>query len=200
MSIATTVALVSLDYAKKHLRIPTSNTSVDDILGNAVNQASKLVCGFCNRGFLLGDYTEYHDGHGTQTLYPNVFPINSGAASVTLYISSDREYTADQLVDADDIIVYPEDGKIELDGLYFYTGKRNIKLTYNAGYSLSDMPDDVKLSVCRVVERIWKRSNGGLEGVQSQSIADSSHTFDLNADIIDDIRADIAPYIRYCQG
>lgn len=124
----------------------------DTLIGNLISQSSKKISEYCGgRKFAAQDYTgsdenTLYDGEGDSILLTRQYPINS---VTSLKDDPDRAFGASSLIDSSDYVIYPTHGKIELDGLTFTIGKRNIKIAYNAGYD--PLPRDLVLACEQLV-------------------------------------------------
>ena len=97
------------------------------------------------------------------------YPIT---AIASVYDDTDRVYGADTAIDVDDLIwgehngVSP--GVIEYDKGVFTKGRKNIKITYTAGYSANDMPEDLKMAVMKLVAADHLEANGTIFAIASE--------------------------------
>jgi len=123
--------LTTVDDFKTAFDIDTAEH--DTLIQRLITQLSAWCSTFCGRDFVAGDHTEYYDGDGSRTLFLRNYPINSIAS---IYDDPDRNYNAEDLIDSGDIEFYDDDGQVCLfNGIAFTNAKKNIKITYNAGYS-----------------------------------------------------------------
>lgn len=140
----------------------------DTLLSRLVTKMSIWAQTYCERLFNAQDYTEYYSGDGSQELLVRNFPINSVAS---LYDDTNREYGADTLISADDIIIQGDDycfGKIELDDDWFNVGRKNIKITYNAGYST--VPADIEYAVQCLMMAAFLENTAGINQVVGEEV------------------------------
>ena len=99
-------------------------------------------------------------------------------ASVTsVHDDLDREYTDDDLVDADDYTFYPEHGILELDAGVFQDGTRNVKIVYIAGYST--IPDDLAHAAIVWTAASFNRAGQGADGLADEHLGDYSARYAL---------------------
>lgn len=150
----------------------------------------KLIKNYCGRCFNQElQVIEYLDGDGGVELWLEDYPITN----VTLYIKSDADPEfddAEDLIDSDDYVVYPDVGKIYYAG-GFPVGHRNIKVKYDKGYADNEMPEDLKF-VCKTeVKSLYMRWKEDSRGLKNYSVAGIRKVFDpdlspLSLMILDD--------------
>jgi len=100
--------------------------------------------------FYVYDYTEYYDGDGSPYLFVKNFPINS----ISLVADdSDWSWGSDTTADLSDFRIVEKNHIVY--NSYFNEGLQNIKITYNAGYSV--IPFDIQEVMCEEVTRIYNR-------------------------------------------
>lgn len=119
----------------------------------------------CNRTFESTVLTEYYDGDGTSVLQLKNYPIITVSA---IYDDTDRVYDASSLISSDDYVIKETEGRIELDGLTFMQGLKNIKIVYTAGYSSATMPFDLKVAVAKLVLADYLEIKGGINVIEGQ--------------------------------
>lgn len=140
----------------------------DTLLTRLVTKMSIHAQTYCGRLFTAQDYTEYYDGDGSQELFVRNYPINSVAS---IYDDTDREYDSDDLIDSDDIIIQGDDycfGKVELEDGWFDPGRKNIKITYNAGYST--VPADLEYAVQCLMMAAFLENTAGINAVVGDEV------------------------------
>lgn len=140
--------LTTVSNVKTNFNIPSILTDHDTLIQNLITQKSKKISEFCGgRKFAAQFYSSeddntLYDGDGGGVLLTRQYPINSVSA---IYDDVNRAYANASLINSSDYVIYSTEGKIELDGLTFNKGKRNVKVLYNAGYST--LPADL-VSAC----------------------------------------------------
>ena len=147
MSNLSGYALISLDEAKRELKIDTSKNQ--EILEDAINRATFdieafLGCDLVSRGWL----TEFHTPEsGMPELYLRAWPIIS---VTTVHEDSGRDYPASSLLTetTDYIVSKPRGALIRVSGSGksgWETGFRAIKVVYAGGYTNeAAVPHDIK--------------------------------------------------------
>jgi hypothetical protein len=126
-------------------------TGLDALISDLITRVSKYIKVYCERDILSKDYTEYHNGHGSNYLLLNQYPIT---AITSIHDDLDRNFDASTLIDSDDIIFTTGTnealaGIVYLDGFSFSCGKNNIKVIYTAGYA--SVPADLEQACIRMV-------------------------------------------------
>lgn len=185
--------LSTLAKLKAHLGIPSADTSKDAKLTMILEGASSYIEGQTSRQFELQSYTMKLSGDGSDTLvlpqYPilqddesgELVPVITGLTLDGVNILSEIESGAID-VDAEAGILYRDSG--------WYAGRRNIVITYSAGYSLPDesgaetdadeLPKDLELAAIRLSARVYERSTA--EGTSSVSPASYSVQYAKSVD------------------
>jgi hypothetical protein len=157
-------ALVSLATTKDHMEIPSANTSQDIRLERLINTASTMIENQCSRKLKQTTVTEYQDGRGSDRILLREYPASKPSA---LYIDNDWAWGADTLIDSTSYDILNDSEVILASGLYFRSGRRNIKITYQAGFST--IPDDLVQAALMLVEYMYAATNDRRIGVSSKS-------------------------------
>lgn len=165
-------ALISLEYAKKMIAFEDSQS---ETFTEYINVATSLVESYTGRVLIAADYTEYYDGMGTDRILLNQYPINT---VTSVHIDPDRVYGDDTEVESTDYVLYSPTGKIVFPDLEIDENPQSVKVVYNAGYSLADMPSDIKLAMIETVKYIAGRVGAGNSriGVKSVNTPDGLNT------------------------
>jgi len=134
----TSYALAGLDNFKDF--IGDTGSTNDNFYRMLIKSASEYMESEIDRKLRPRSYTEYYDGKGTTRIFLNQYPILSTAATITVYDDINRNFTSTYLFDSDDLIIYSEEGYIEVAPdadlqSVFNKGVQNVKVTYDAGYS-----------------------------------------------------------------
>jgi len=160
------MAFTDSTTVKAHLGI--TGTSFDTVLANLIGQVDDLITK--ETGVLTGAASanldvadEIRDSDGTLTLRTKYHPINSITQVEKRDSNNDWEdYTEEAVAD------------IEFDGNRIFTryvvaaeGRRQVRLTYNAGYVSANVPDDLKLAATLWVASIFSKRQS--LGFKSQS-------------------------------
>jgi len=161
-------ALTSLDAVKRYLGL--SSDTDDELLTELIARVSDGIVAYCGREFALGDYAEYHDGDGSDTLLLKQRPVTEVVA-----LSQDGVEIA-----AADFVVYPEVGVAQLKSGVFGRGARNVYTSYRAGYAT--IPGDVEQAAVEWVARLYAaRGAAGGRAIASERVGDYAVTYDGGA-------------------
>lgn len=171
--------LLTLHEAK--LRMNIQDDSHDMLFNTLIADVSSIIEGYCGRTLTDGTYVEYKDGGGNQEILTDEWPIIS---ITSIYDDVDREYPDISLIDSDDYTFYPNEGKIVLMSstiigrnfrTVFYNGKRNVKITYVAGYTT--IPGDIKIIASEILMKKFKNIIDRRIGISS--ISSSGENFSI---------------------
>jgi hypothetical protein len=138
-------------------------TTDDTLLKAIITRISQAIAKLCNRTFYARDIVEYHDGDGTDRIISKQYPVNSISS---IYDDVDRAYTSDTLIDSTDYVFYSDNGRICLDGLVFDVGLKNVKLSYNAGYSY--VPQELEQACIKMCIAEYLESVGAINAIEAQ--------------------------------
>jgi hypothetical protein len=169
--------LVSTSELRAYIQAPTG---YDTDLASIKASVEQWVKTYCRDPFLVVSRTEYHDGNGKSILRLRHYPLT---AAPTVNIDADRAFAAATAVDSSDIIDTTENrsqGIVELLGLTFTEGQKNVKVVYSAGHST--IPADLKHAVLIICAREFLLQNKKLTGQVSQNLGDK--TINLNLEEI----------------
>lgn len=158
MAVTKNNALITLGQAKAFVGMPSTVTENDDLLVSLIDSASQLIETFCNRKFRSADYDEVYDGSKVKTIPLKQWPV----VQIDLVNEdSNRDFAAaTDLVANTYRILFNEDQEgIALQRLdrSFSNGLGTIKVKYNAGYSLTDIPSDLALGCSIAVAYYFQR-------------------------------------------
>jgi len=149
-----------------NISVTDDDTLIDDIITRIEAYIQNV---YCQRKFEAQDLTEYYDGDGTDTLLLDNYPIVS---ITSIHDDPDREYNSDDLIDSDDIIIYPGKGIIVLDGTTFDKSKKNIKVVYRAGYGDGEdeiaMPNDLKMAFIKLAASEYLKSKAKINVIEGE--------------------------------
>ena len=167
-------AIVTLAEAKAQMKLVDTNTNEDATFEGYINEISSAVELYCKRKFVSQSITsELHDGSGGRFLYPRYFPIqqlsteSSPTTAQKLASLQYRDTPDSTWTDIEDNInnIFIETGDdscrpyIELYDTYFPVGRRNITVSYKAGYTT--VPSDVKMAVLEMIQMRWNEAKRG---------------------------------------
>lgn len=138
-----------------------------------INSASQKISTFCKRNFLSQAYVnEYYNGDGGRDLFLKQYPVTAltRVANYDPYTDSEYEYTENT-----DFIVEDAEGGILHRKSGWNKGTKNFRVSYTAGYTADNLPDDLKTACAMLCGR--KFTQKGTDGVKSLRISDYAVTF-----------------------
>ena len=142
-------AIITLSDVYEFLSV--SGSDDDTLYQNLIDRKTMEFENWCGLdSFYVYDYTEYYDGEGDSYLFVKNFPINSIDEIAS---DSDWVWGTDTVIDSSDYRLV-EKNYIAYKS-YFNPGLQNIKITYNAGYSV--IPLDLKEALVEEVTRVYHR-------------------------------------------
>lgn len=188
-------ALTTLETAKDHLGIPSSDTSKDKSLRLLISGASNFIEKKTNRRFGKGTYTETYDASGRSPY------LYLKAAPVTAFTSLSIDGVA---VAAGDMVRYDDVGKLYYKNGSWPQSNQGITVVYSGGYVLPKdataeplvvrtLPADLELACLMLVDGAFNRKGAG--GVASSGSGSMNVSFEKIYN--DDIKAMIRPYRYY---
>lgn len=146
-----------------------------------VDMIIKLVDGaivnYCGWSMLAADYVKDFDGLGSSELDLKVYPINT-LESVFITDSSDvsTEVTSDIKLKSDIGVIYLTSNSSTLTS--FTSGTRNITVSFNAGFSKDNMPDDLRLAASYLCALYYNRIKEENVGVTEEKFEEVTTKFE----------------------
>jgi len=177
--------LIELEDFKKHIDIDTND--YDDILTIYINAAGEFIKEYLGRIIESASVTEYFDGDDIKnTIFLSNYPVtaltslqyNSGTFGTpvwTAFITDDYQRDDDQ-------------GIIYMDTMY--SGIRNIKVVYTAGYTAANIPNAIKVACMKMVGKIFNKRRS--DGFSSEEVANAR--IDWDTFMSSDIQELLAPF------
>jgi hypothetical protein len=178
MSLDTANSLVTLPEAKKYLGMTTEASTWDERIEGFIDEVSGMCNAHTGRKLKARELTEYYDGDGSTLLMVDEYPINSGTTGTDIYVDTTWEYSTDTKINSTSMLIYDDKGKIVLKGNSFTKGVRSVKITYNAGYTTSEMPNDLKNTVLKLVKYNFTKWRYDVEDVKNDRMGDYSASYD----------------------
>jgi len=199
MALDITIALVDVSEVKTYGALSQDDPSDIDLLESLINSASQDIADYCNREFILvsEDVSEIFEGDGTDTVYLRNAPITSDiSATSDIYYWSGTEWTnltsATIRQNSAKGIIKFTDGNRFIDGLEY-------KITYQYGWSQSNVPADLKEACCRIVLFKRKLYAEDLHGISVRNFVDESTSYSFNQ-LPDDVKRVMNKYRRFTTG
>ena len=165
-----------------------------------INQSSNFIQeAYLCRNLILQSYTDYYDGIDDVYLRIDNYPITV-VASVKMweYQAQQEVYTYSPNIEYE---VFMDRGMIYKSSGWNGTIKQ-WKIAYTAGYTLSNMPSDIKLACMKLSRMLNSQLNS--DGIKSESMGDYSVTYDKNNPVIfngialpNDIITLLSPYRKW---
>jgi len=175
-------------------RLGLSGTGEDDLLNLLIVQADSFFEGQTNRSIESNSYTEYYNGNGRDFLYLDNRPVTS---ITNLYVDQEGYYgqaagafaAATEWTAGDDFALVRSDESEKNRGLVralkhreFYShqggiwpaGKGNIKVVYDAGYTV--VPDDLQGAAQSLIA-LWR--SAAEQGLPLRSEQLDSYAYEL---------------------
>lgn len=143
-----------------------TQTSFDTAYANAlINIASDFIEKFCDRKFIETTFTdEIYDGNGSCELYLKNAPISNVTIKHWDTVNNIADYT---FIENDDYIIYTIEGKIYKRS-HWSKGYQNYRISYKAGYTLANIPFDLKFVCAKICETM--HNNQQKSGISEESI------------------------------
>lgn len=175
-----------------HLRIDSINPSDGgdnevELIGKLITAISDRIEKITGRTFSETSYTEYYDGTGTNEIVLNQFPIIS-LTSIN-YVNTDD--TSSTSIDTNSVHINYDKGILLYRGGIFSAGKRNLLITYTAGYA--DIPYDLELIAIELTVDAYNRSKKD-NNIKSEKIGDYSYVLSSNSVFNNDIINKLSRY------
>ena len=177
--------LAELGDLKEFLGIADTTTSEDDKLEMILSGVDAAVKRYCNRDLESRTYSsELYSGHGHDILYLKQRPltaVSSLKVAVGGYggVGNSDAFTADTAwtQNTDYILGSTDEDEHNMAEIIairtnFPAGKRNVQVTYTAGYTT--VPADIKLAVLQLCAAIRSTAKQG-HTLQSERLGDYSY-------------------------
>ncbi|MDD4995733.1 MAG: phage gp6-like head-tail connector protein [Patescibacteria group bacterium] len=176
MSLDTTLALVTLDEARRYLEIPEDDVSHDVMLEYLINAASQFIADHCRRKFITPTtaYDEYFEGDGTESHYTKYAPLTTTIANIYYWDGMTWQNLTGTTFAQDN-----DSGKLFFTdgGIFSLRTHRSYKISYKYGYAVAVVPSDLKLAVMELVAVKRKKFTENLHGESSKTFGDQTVTF-----------------------
>lgn len=152
-----------------------SGSAADDTrIQSLIDACSAFIETFTNRKYLQASYTETLDGNGKDTLLLENYPVTA-VASVSI-----RGQVISPVPNPNDFattgFMFDEGGVILQGGVLFYKGRRNVTISYTAGFAA--IPLDLVQAVIETCA--LKIKQGPQTGVSSKGMAGETTSYVLS--------------------
>jgi len=168
----TTVANV-----KTFLNQDVLTTAQNSTISALILLIDGVISNYCGWAMLAKDYEEKKfNGNGDTELDLGVYPVNS-VEEVLIY--DDLTYTVFEDVTADIVAAEDEGVLLFKDGSTVFTlGRRNISISFNAGFAEEEMPDDLKYAASYLVAIEYTKIDKETLGVSAQKFNNLEEKFE----------------------
>jgi hypothetical protein len=179
------MALTTLASVKQWLGI--DNTTNDALLQSLIDSCSDFIEQYLNRKILSAEYTELIDGTGATTQTLKNYPITA----VSLLSINNLSQSILPVSNFNTTGVKFDERQLIGQNVKFTCGKRNIYITYTAGYAA--VPKAIEQACNEMIAMKFKNERGDRFGVSSKSLAGESISF-FHGDMTQSVRATLDNY------
>ncbi len=163
-----------------------NSNDFDEVIDVLISGAVKWIEIVINNKITEGEGVEYFDG---DEIVNEIFLSNNlNLKELTVEYESDGNWI---MLPGDDYVFYDDQGVVKLD--YVKSGERNYKVSYKAGFTDQDVPDDLKLAILKLTGRLWNKRKS--DGIKMEELADAS--VDWESQLTPEITAVLNKYKRY---
>lgn len=166
---------------------PSNDSDTYSLYSFLISAIDSKIKSICNRDLEATDYEEYYDGTGSTDMNLKQYPINT----VTSVVGTDPWGNETALTST--YFSINDDGSL----YYFYgfvKGRRNYKITYNAGYVT--IPDDLKQIALQMVVSAYNSSAKDIN-IKEERIGDYSYKLAGYVEITKEQTSALQKYINY---
>lgn len=194
MALDTTVALLTDAEISEYLGLDKYKESYNSaLIWRLVNSASRFIAKATQNKFLATTaYADTFSGNGKTTIYLDYAPLTSTISTIYYWNGSawaDTGLTAFSQENSNGRLYFT-------DGSVFTKGLDNYKVSYNYGYAVGSIPEDIKECCALIVGHKLKKFEMGLHRTNSRNVGEQSFVFSEKA-IPDDAKAIINQYKRW---
>ena len=129
----------------------------DNFFDIALGAAERFIENYCGIKLDVDTITSTTNGDSTAVLFLPVLPIGTiNSVEVDGVVKDASEY-------------YVSNGAVRLVADVFSAGVQNIVVDYTTGYADIDLPNDIKVSMFRIADKIFKDAIQNRDGIDSFS-------------------------------
>lgn len=172
--------IVSLDTFNAYSGNYETSTTVDSIKETYLLAAEEVVEDYLGFHPTSAERTDILSGIGSDRIYPYAYNITE----VDSLVVDDEEISSDDYEINDNYIRLIDD--------VFPTGNANVEITYKAGWTTSNMPSAITMTIMQIATLMLQEANGNI-GITGKSFGENSRTF-INYTNYDKWLAKIAKY------
>lgn len=183
-------ALTTLEMAKVYLKIPTLETSLDELVKFWINAASDMIESECERGLKAKSITEIQHGRRQNILLLREYPVNS---ITELRIDGNGIFTdAATLIPSSDYAITDDKNGVLYKHATFNMGYNNVRVIYNGGFSV--IPSDLEDACLWTV--FWKKSIRDAADIGRTNKNKEGESISYSQSVPDDVKNTILRYKR----
>jgi hypothetical protein len=165
-------ALTTLSFAKDFLKIPSAETSMDSMVEHWINAASQFIETRTDRKLKAQSIIEYQSGRKSNCILTREYPINSISE---IKVDSSGLFTdPNTIIESSNYGIGEEACYVIGRDILFPVGHRNIKITYNGGFST--IPTDLIDATCWLIAQYRMIRDSGDIGRPQRGKGDESST------------------------
>jgi len=154
--------LITAENFRSYISLDTSD--YDGIIEMLISGAVSWIEVMLSNKIDEDSVEEYFDG---DEIDENVYLANNlNIKDLTVEYDSDGSWVA---VPDTDYVFYKDQGIVKLDNVR--SGELNYKISYKAGYTDSDVPDDLKLAILKLVGKLWNQRKS--DGIKTENLGDA---------------------------
>lgn len=167
-------ALTTVEVAKSHLNVPTSDTSQTARIELLINAASQRMESMTDRALKSRAHVELRSGRRSNIITMRQWPIT---AVTQVNMDNDSQFTSSTIIDPSKYSICDDGNSIVLLNDYFDVGYNNLRIAYTAGYNSTDhlgQLADLELVCLWIVEWYYRHRERGDMGRTSKSKGDET--------------------------
>lgn len=173
------MSFTTVENVKTFLNRDVLTTAQNGTISALILLIDGVISNYCGWNMLAKDYTaKKFNGNGDTELDLGVYPVNS-VDEVLIY--EDLTYTTNEDVTADVTAAEDEGVLLFKDGATAFTsGRRNVSITFNAGFTEEEMPDDLKYAASYLVAIEYTKIDKETLGVAEQKFNNLEEKFETD--------------------
>lgn len=170
----TPYALTSLEMARSHLNISSTDTTQTARLELFINAATARIESMTDRLLKERTITEVRSGRRNNIIVLRQWPVT---AIASVKVDTNSVFSADSALSADDYQIADDQTSVQIKNQVFSSGTNNIQIVYTAGYNTTDhlgQLADLEIATLWMVEWFYRHRERGDMGRSSKSKGDES--------------------------
>lgn len=158
-------ALVTWEYVRDYGNF--LDTQRDKVI-NLINWISSKAETIAGREIIRAQRIVVMGGNGSPRLYLPVIPV----VEVSSIIVDDTHSFSGEPVSSTEFHVSSANGIITLYRTVWPLGVYNIRIVYEAGWSIEEMPDEIKRACLEAIKTAWNRQTDNVFGITNRTMPD----------------------------